>query len=97
MAFHEIAEYGALTQAQKAAFAASKTLYQALRADGGCEQEAGMKDLLTENEVADGINVIIDERFAAIFPMECRSQVEHLIKSVNLAHRQRLDEAHSHT
>ena len=49
-------------------------------------------DLLRENEVADGINVIIDDRFSVMFPMECRAQVEHLIASVNLAHRQRLKE-----
>lgn len=47
-------------------------------------------DLLRENEVADGINVIVDDRFCAMFPMECRAQVEHLIESVNLAVRQRL-------
>lgn len=47
-------------------------------------------DLMRENEVADGINVIVDDRFCALFPMECRAQVEHLIASVNLAVKQRL-------
>ena len=49
------------------------------------------KDLLREEEVGEGINVIIDDRFAAMFPMESRAQVEHLIKSVNLAFRHRLE------
>jgi hypothetical protein len=51
-----------------------------------------MKPLLREDEVSDGINVIVDDRFCAMFPMECRAQVEHLIKSVNLAVRQKLEE-----
>lgn len=46
--------------------------------------------LLREEEVSDGINVIVDDRFCAMFPMEMRVQVEHLIRSVNLAHKQRL-------
>lgn len=50
-----------------------------------------MKPLLRENEVADGINVIVDDRFVAIFPMESRPQVEHLIASVNLAVKQKLE------
>jgi hypothetical protein len=48
--------------------------------------------LLQETEVSDGINIIIDNRFICLFPMECRAQVEHLIYCVNLAHRQRLAE-----
>jgi hypothetical protein len=48
------------------------------------------KEILREEEVSDGINVIIDNRFVAMFPMECRAQVEHLIESVNLAFKQRL-------
>ena len=47
-------------------------------------------DLLSENEVSDGINVIIGNKAVVTFPMECRAQVEHLIKSVNRLHRQRL-------
>ena len=47
-------------------------------------------DLLREEEVADGINVIIGDNAVALFPMECRAQVEHLIESVNRIHRQRL-------
>jgi hypothetical protein len=47
-------------------------------------------DLLRENEVAEGIMVIIDDRFVVLFPMEWRAQVEHLVETVNLAHRQRL-------
>lgn len=50
-------------------------------------------DLLREEEVSDGINVIIGNRAVAIFPMECRAQVEHLIASVNRIHRQRLRSA----
>ena len=49
------------------------------------------KPLLREAEVSDGINVIIDDRWAALFPMECRAQVEHLIESVNRAHQERLE------
>lgn len=48
------------------------------------------KDFMRENEVADGINIIIDDRFVAMFPMECRAQVEHLVRSVNLAVAQKL-------
>ena len=47
------------------------------------------KPLLREEEVSDGINIIVDDRFCAMFPMELRAQVEHLVKSVNLAHGQR--------
>ena len=43
------------------------------------------KTLLWEDEIAQGINVIIDDRFAVIFPMETRAQIEHLIRCVNLA------------
>jgi hypothetical protein len=50
-------------------------------------------DLLREVEVSDGINVIIGDRAVAIFPMECRAQVEHLIESINRIHRRRLKEA----
>ncbi len=39
--------------------------------------------LLRDEEVADGINVIIDDRWVAMFPMDCRAQVTHLIESVN--------------
>ena len=48
-------------------------------------------DLLREEEVSDGINVIIGDRAVALFPMECRAQVEHLIENVNRIHRQRLE------
>jgi hypothetical protein len=41
--------------------------------------------LLREEEVSDGINVVIDNRWIAIFPMESRAQVNHLIESVNRA------------
>jgi hypothetical protein len=51
------------------------------------------KDLLREEEVADGINVIIDDRWAVLFPMSSRAQVTHLIESVNRAIQQRYDEA----
>lgn len=61
------------------------------------EREGAMeKPLLRENEVADGINVIIDERFVALFPMDCRAQVEHLINSVNLVVRQKFRERDDH-
>jgi hypothetical protein len=50
------------------------------------------KALLREEEIADGINVIVDDRWVALFPMELRSQVTHLIESVNRAVRQRIDE-----
>jgi hypothetical protein len=49
-----------------------------------------MKPLLREEEVSDGINIIVDDRFAAIFPMESRDQVVFLIESVNLAVKQKL-------
>jgi len=52
-------------------------------------------DLLREEEVADGINVIIGDRAVAIFPMQCRAQVEHLIESVNRIYRQRLAKTQS--
>lgn len=41
--------------------------------------------LLREEEVSDGINIIVDNRWAAIFPMESKAQVNHLIESVNRA------------
>ena len=46
--------------------------------------------LLREEEVATGINIIIDDRAVAFFPMECRPQIEHLIESVNRAHQRRM-------
>ncbi len=46
------------------------------------------KDLVRSEEVRDGINVIIDSRFVAMFPMESKAQVDHLVESVNLAFRQ---------
>jgi len=49
------------------------------------------KPLLKKNEVAGGINVIIDDRFVAIFSIEYQAQVEHLINSTNLAHEQRIE------
>jgi hypothetical protein len=51
------------------------------------------KELLRDEEVADGINIIIDDRWVAMFPMTCRAQVSHLVDSVNRAIRQRYDEA----
>ena len=48
-------------------------------------------DLLREEEVSDGINVIIGDRAVALFPMQCRAQVEHLIESVNRIHRRALE------
>lgn len=48
------------------------------------------KQLLRDEEVADGINVIVDDRFCCMFPMESRAQVHHLIESVNLAFKQRM-------
>jgi hypothetical protein len=53
------------------------------------------KDLLREDEVSDGINVIADDRFVAHFRMEDRAQVEHLIRSVNRAHRQRMEDRYA--
>jgi hypothetical protein len=50
------------------------------------------KPLLREDEVSDGINIIVDDRFCAMFPMEYRAQVEHLIRVVNLAVKQKLEE-----
>jgi hypothetical protein len=50
-------------------------------------------ELLREEEVADGINVIIDDRWAVLFPMSSRAQVTHLIESVNRAVQERYDEA----
>jgi hypothetical protein len=47
-------------------------------------------DLLWEDEVSDGINVIIGDRAVVTFPMEYRKQVEHLIESVNRIYRQRM-------
>lgn len=49
------------------------------------------KELLREEEVSTGINVIIDDRWMATFPMESRAQVNLLIEAVNRAHQQRLD------
>ena len=45
--------------------------------------------LLQAEEVSDGINIIIDDRWVAIFPMESRAQVDHLITAVNRAVRQK--------
>lgn len=47
------------------------------------------KDFMRFEEVTDGINVIVDDRFCALLPMECYAQVKHLVDSVNLAWRQR--------
>jgi hypothetical protein len=44
------------------------------------------KPLLRQEEVADGINIIIDDRWIAMFPMGSKAQVDHLIESVNRAH-----------
>jgi hypothetical protein len=52
-------------------------------------------DLLREEEISDGINVIIGGGAVVTFPMELRAQVEHLIESVNRIHRQRLARAAS--
>lgn len=40
---------------------------------------------LRQEEVSEGINVIIDNRFCAMFPMESKAQVDHLVESVNRA------------
>lgn len=52
------------------------------------------KDLLREEEVSDGINLIVDDRLCCLFPMECRAQVDHLVESVNRAFRQRMTTAY---
>ncbi len=52
-------------------------------------QPTESKDLLREEEVSDGINVIIDDRFGVIFPMASRPQVEYLILATNRAVRQK--------
>lgn len=41
------------------------------------------KPLLRQEEVSEGINVIIDNRWAALFPMESKAQIELLIEAVN--------------
>lgn len=46
-------------------------------------------DFFHYEEVTDGINVIVDDRFCALFPMESYPQVLHLVESANLAFRQR--------
>lgn len=48
------------------------------------------KPLLRAEEVSDGINVIIDDRWAALLPMHSRAQVDHLIEAVNRAHSEAL-------
>lgn len=45
------------------------------------------KPILRQEEVSDGINVIIDDRCVAMFPMESKAQVDHLIEAVNRAFR----------
>ena len=50
------------------------------------------KEFMRQEEVSDGINVIVDDRFCAMFPMEIAAQVNHLVESVNKAVNQlRLD------
>ena len=44
-----------------------------------------IKPLLRAVEISDGINVIIDNRWVAMFPLESRVQVNHLVESVNRA------------
>jgi len=44
-----------------------------------------MKQLLRQEEVSEGINVIVDNRWAAMFPMGSKSQVDHLVEAVNRA------------
>lgn len=55
------------------------------------------KPLLRDEEVSDGINVVIDDRFCAMFPMESRAQVNQLVKYVNLAHEQRMSDGREST
>ena len=52
--------------------------------------ESEMKPILRSEEVTDGINVIVDDRFAALIPMEAKAQVDFLIDAVNKAIEQRL-------
>jgi len=49
-----------------------------------------MTPIMREEEVTHGINVIVDDRWAAFFPMEYRAQIELLIYAVNLAVEQKL-------
>lgn len=53
------------------------------------------KELIRQEEVSAGINVIVDNRFVALFPMETKAQVDHLVASINLAVRQKLEEPRS--
>lgn len=48
--------------------------------------------LLRQEEVNEGINVIIDNRWCAMFPMESKAQIDLLVESVNRAFREKATE-----
>lgn len=47
-------------------------------------------DLVRLEDTKEGYNIVIDNRWAAYFPMSSGEQVALLVESVNRAHRERM-------